>query len=108
MTDEEDLEERLRGIDPRSIPVGWWHSHVWTEEGLGVLDAIVPQLTTADRDATEDGTVAMICSVNPTQEGMPRRGNGFRLHAEIGGKTCRLEAWLRKGKRFVPCEIKVR
>ena len=96
-------ELRLRK-GSRDIPVGKWHSHPHGDRGY---DAMAIQISRTDKLNAVEGAVEMICATCSKSVTMPREHLDFLLARKVGKTVCRVEAWLRCKRRFLPCELGV-
>ncbi len=85
--------------------IGYWHTHPWKEMSS---DAIMPQITDDDKRTTADGEIEIICPTFARPDDFSLKPNEYIVQRVVGEMVCRVEAWLRKGKEFKPCLVKVR
>ncbi len=98
-------EKMIRGIYAPCERIGYWHSHPWK---VMKADAIMSQITQQDKVGVADGEIEVICPTFVCPDDFGLKGNEYVVQNIVGNMVCRAEAWLRKGKEFKPCLIKVR
>jgi hypothetical protein len=86
----------------RAEVVGHWHTHVYKGR---CADALVPQINDVDMESTPDGLLEVVCATYPTDDG-PLASSDIRLAGAASGHACTLEAWVRRGAKFLPCCVR--